>query len=58
MKTIWWKVRYTLCFCQHVGWTAVALGWKTATIAVEEQWMDGWCDPVDACLEELSYWND
>lgn len=53
MKTLWWKVRYTLCFCQHVGWTAVALGWE---------WAGHWTDvpyrhPVDACLIDLSYWK-
>lgn len=57
MKTLWWKVRYTLCFCQHVGWTTVALGWHCATTALEELDMGDW-HPVDACLEELSYWND
>lgn len=57
MKTLWWKVRYTLCFCQHVGWTAVALGWHCASTALEELDMGDW-HPVDACLEELSYWND
>lgn len=54
MKTLWWKVRYTICFCQHVGWTSVGLGWEWAghwTGAAERH-------PVDACLIDLSYWND
>lgn len=57
MKTLWWKARYTLCFCQHVGWRAVALGWQSATEWLEHDTWGG-MHPVDACLEELSYWND
>lgn len=52
MKTLWWKVRYTLCFCQHVGWHCAGVA-----LRLEEPDMSTW-HPVDACLEELSYWND
>ncbi len=57
MKTLWWKVRYTICFCQHVGWTSVRLGWESAGHWSHDDYWEG-MHPVDACIEDLSYWND
>lgn len=57
MKLFIWKVRYMICFCQHVGWTCIGLGWDSAdNWANDFDWRE-W-HPVDACLEELSNWGD